>query len=459
MALSVAEAQARQIQAAVYLRISKDEDDNRLGVDRQRDDCVKECLARGWAPVVFTDNDVSASKGLKRPAYEQMLRGVTRGEFGAVVAHYADRLHRSPVELERFIDVVNAARVQVVTIKSGDYDLSTADGRMVARILGSVARGEVEKMAAKIARAKLQSAQAGKPSGGGRRPYGFEDDKITHRPDEADAIRDAAQATINGASLHSVAERMGKTTYVTKRILTSERVAGLRKAGTEVVPAVWEPIVDMETWQTVRSILLNPSRSNTGAGGGRRYLLSGLMVCWRCGEKLRSNPTQGKRRYACPNNHLLRLAEPLEEYVSAQVLAALESPAVAEGLRQHDQSDADTKTLADTVARYEANQRMLDREFLVERLISKAVYIAAKSELDAKITDARQALAARAGARMADTLPLGSQRIRKAWDKGTVAERRDLISVVVESIVVGHAGKGARVFDPDLIEIHWRAEL
>jgi DNA invertase Pin-like site-specific DNA recombinase len=55
--------------AAVYLRISADPTGQQLGVARQREDCLKLCAEKGWTPIEYLDNDVSASSGKKRPQY------------------------------------------------------------------------------------------------------------------------------------------------------------------------------------------------------------------------------------------------------------------------------------------------------------------------------------------------------------------------------------------------------
>jgi DNA invertase Pin-like site-specific DNA recombinase len=39
------------VRAAVYLRQSRDRTGARLAVERQREDCLKLCAARGWEPI------------------------------------------------------------------------------------------------------------------------------------------------------------------------------------------------------------------------------------------------------------------------------------------------------------------------------------------------------------------------------------------------------------------------
>ncbi|ULN47968.1 recombinase family protein [Mycolicibacterium goodii] len=190
--------------AAVYLRISSDPTGNALGVARQREDCEKLCASRGWLPVEYCDNDTSASSGKRRPAYERMLVDIADGRVGAVVAWDLDRLHRRPIELERFMDLADAHRLALATV-SGDIDLSTAQGRLTARLKGAVARHEVEHASDRKRRAARQKAEAGRPQW--KRAFGYLGD--TYQPDPATAplVRQAYVAVLAGGSISDVARQ------------------------------------------------------------------------------------------------------------------------------------------------------------------------------------------------------------------------------------------------------------
>ena len=81
---------------------------------------------------------------------------------------------------------------------SGEIDLSHDQGRLVARLLTSVAKAETERKGARQREANDQAAKAGKRRTGGPRPFGYEDDHVTPRPAEADAIEWAADALLGG---------------------------------------------------------------------------------------------------------------------------------------------------------------------------------------------------------------------------------------------------------------------
>src|SRR3954469_12941109 len=198
------------VRAALYCRISDDRRGLGLGVARQQQDCLELAGRHGWqVTAAFVDNDVSAYSGKPRPQYDQLMRAVHSGEVDVVVAWDPDRLHRSPAELEGFITAVERAGVDVVTVQAGRWDLSTASGKLVARMLGSIARHESDHKSERVRRALQQNAGAGRSHG--RVPYGW----IRERgpdgavrevvvPEQAAVIGRIADGLLAGESLRSL---------------------------------------------------------------------------------------------------------------------------------------------------------------------------------------------------------------------------------------------------------------
>src|SRR5690625_3961401 len=94
-------------QAGIYLRISDDKTSEGRGDERQEQDGRK--VARNLdAKIVdtFKDNDISAYSGTPRPEYQRLLEAISTGRVDTVIAWHNDRLHRSPKELEHFIDLI-----------------------------------------------------------------------------------------------------------------------------------------------------------------------------------------------------------------------------------------------------------------------------------------------------------------------------------------------------------------
>ncbi|MFF9844597.1 recombinase family protein [Streptomyces sp. NPDC013740] len=176
----------RIVRCFAYLRMSEDREGAGLGVDRQLEDIEE--LAAGLTTRdveyrivrVFEDNDLSAYSGKPRPDYLSMLQALRDGQGDCVLSWHTDRIHRSPAELEEYIDVCQPRQIDTRTVKAGHLDLTTATGRMIARQLGVQARYEVERMIERARRQRDQMAERGEYFGG-RRPFGYEPDGITPR--------------------------------------------------------------------------------------------------------------------------------------------------------------------------------------------------------------------------------------------------------------------------------------
>ena len=75
-----------------------------------------------------------------------MLAVAESGTIGAIVTWHNDRLHRSPKELEAFIDLVERSELRLAVVAGGDYDLTTPDGRLSERLVGAVAHNAERKL-------------------------------------------------------------------------------------------------------------------------------------------------------------------------------------------------------------------------------------------------------------------------------------------------------------------------
>src|SRR5581483_1387782 len=196
------------VRAGVYARISSDREGDNLAVSRQLADCEALAERKDWAITErYIDSDVSAYRGKLRPNYRRMLADIELGHINAVVVYHADRLHRHPRELEDFIDLCQRMGTRLATV-SGDVDLATHEGQLIARIQGAVARKESDDKSRRIQRKHEELAQAGKVSGGGSRAYGYEADKVTIRPDEAEVVRKLARRVLAGDSLKALAREL-----------------------------------------------------------------------------------------------------------------------------------------------------------------------------------------------------------------------------------------------------------
>jgi site-specific DNA recombinase len=437
------------VRAVIYARISSD-DGTALGVTRQEQDCRALCDARGWnVAEVIVDNDVSAYSARRRPGYESLLDGLRGRRWDVLVVWHPDRLHRRPVELEEFIDVVETSGAQVSTVTAGEVDLSTPDGRLLARIVGSVARKESEDKSRRLRRKHLELAEAGEFGGGGRRPFGYEPGGMVVREVEAAEIRAAVARVLAGGSLRSICTDWNSRFPATggglwelrgvKRVLCSPRIAGLRQHQGEVIgPAKWPAIIDPDESMRVRAILA----ANNHPKPARSHLLAGWLVCGECEAKMLSRAHNSNRpgrkprripRYVCSSDRggcgkIGIAADPLDVHVGALVvdwLARRKVPAV----EQPSPLPAIEGRLEELAEMWSAGE------------ISRAEWSAARRSLEAR--------------RVVPVTPsLAGRDFRAEWSAADLAGRRDLVAVAVERIVIVAATSNR--FDPNRAKVEWR---
>lgn len=458
--------------AGVYKRISQDKTGQAAGVTRQDKDARELAGRLGWDVVdTYTDNDISAYSGRRRPEYERLKADLEAGRIDAVVAWHPDRLYRRAKELEAFVDLVQAVGAEVATVQAGAVDLATPNGRLVARIGAAVAQHESEHKAERVARWHQDRAEAGQPNGG-RRPYGFLPDRVGHDPVESELVREAAARVLAGESFHAIVldfERRGVTTVTGARwsstalagVLRSPRIAGLREHHGKLHQAVWEPILDRPTWDALRAL-----------GAGRRrpgrpleYVLSRVARCALCGCGMTGNRTRhNERSYRCPPGHangrgcgkVGRNAAALEDHVAALVIDALAGPALAKALEEQAGLE---DTLAGPAAVLETLDRRLERlkhEYAVEDIWTKAEFLTQKAELESR--RAEVAATIQPARRHIPGLPSDKAALTKWWETASKDDRRAVIALVVDHVVVHPVGKAAgHKFNPDKVEIIWKA--
>lgn len=119
---------------ALYARVSTDRGnqttENQLRV-------LQEAAGRlGWTIVaVHVDEGISGAKGReKRPGYDALLKGVTRGEYDLVAAWSVCRLGRSLQDLVGFLADLQAREVGLYLHVQG-LDTSTPSGRLLFSLL------------------------------------------------------------------------------------------------------------------------------------------------------------------------------------------------------------------------------------------------------------------------------------------------------------------------------------
>jgi len=461
---------------ALYARISRDPNGNMLGVTRQLEDCRAEAERRGWlVGEEYVDDDTSAYSGKARPAYKRLLRDIEAGVVDAVIVYHLDRLHRRPIELEQFAQTcARAGLVDVVTLH-GDFDLANGDGLLVARLMAAVAANESDAKSRRIKRKFLEVAETGAPyMGGGHRPFGYQEDRATPFEPEAEVFREAAARVLAGETLYGVAasiEARGitgtkgskMTPSALRTLLLRPRNYGMRVHQGQVIgQGTWTPLISAEDGERLRLLLTDPKRRKNRAA--RRYLLSGLLRCGRCGATMMSSPRGSERRYACgiqstkhdPCKGTYINAVNLEAFIADAVLLRLDSPALTDAMTGDPEDAVRVKALGDQIASDTARMDDLASAY-AEGMFSIQEWKTARDRLEASLEANRKALARLTQHDALEEYIGRGETLREQWETLTLSQQVAIIKAVLEHVGIGPATRrGIQGLDPERVVPAWR---
>lgn len=487
------------VDVGIYTRLSDDGTGEALAVARQSDDGHGLCQLRRWRPVkVYEDIDFSAyQRRVKRPDFERMLTDLHAGTIQGIVVYDLDRLVRQPRDLELLIDIFEDHPEYVCASMQGDIDLSSDDGRTMARVLVAFANKSSADTARRVKRKQLSLATEGKLHGG-RVPFGWMDDGVTVDSDAKREILEAQRRVIAGVKLSEIradwhergirprSRNGGEFRRVTRKgvpipktelptheplsghnirlILTSPALAGVKVYKGEImrddegnpIPAAWEAICTQGDIDAVKAAL-DGRRTTKGrnAGGARRYLLSGIARCGVCGRGLRGSfrKTAGGPRfyYICDGGgiggcgKLARIGEPVDKLIISIVLAD------EEGKRSQ----------ASNVPDWGKEQRLQTvlREIkeLTDAKIAGKISVSALIQVLPPLEEERDALQAekRKLIAQATTAAVLNESTHDDFDRLPLGAQRERILRSLQAVVIHPVGRGRRTFNPDLIEPVW----
>lgn len=435
---------------------------------------------RGWTVTdVLEENDTSASGKKRRPLYENLLAMIEARQVDVVIAYQMDRLTRSLGELEHLIALSERTGVKVATA-AGDIDLSTEAGRLVGRILASVARSEIEVKARRHRDAQAQAAAEGRRVGG-RRPFGYEQDGMTIRPREAAAIRQGFEDILAGLPLAEIARRWNSLGLRSQSrewswdnvrvVLLNPRYAGLRAHKGEVVgPAVWDALVPEETWRAAVGVLKDPARRR---GAGPKRPLTGIALCgypyrswdeWKedsgaqaCGAHLHAGGAARKyKMYRCSGTmgHIGRKSEPVEEYITEVVFGRLLQPDAVGFLVDDDRPDVGELR----VEAMSLRQRLDDLAGLfAEGALTGAQLREGTARARRRLEEIELLMADAGRVDVLGDLVRAPDRdaMAELWEEYSVARRAAVVDTLME-VWVFPPGRGTRIFRPETVGVRWR---
>ena len=313
---------------AIYTRVStKDQVSKGFSLDAQEKVGRQLCDRNKWPYKVFTERGQSANKETldNRPALENILDLAEDGKIQYLFVTELDRLSRNPITLTYIKKILSDSDVKVIT-PSQTFDFRDDEDDFLSDLLGILAKRENRLRVKRSRRAKTEAVKLGRWVGS-TLPYGWmkqpcEGDRLKHNqlvphPEESIIYLQMVDWSMKGLGANSIAQKLndlGIRTRFTE--ISKQGKSFIWKAGTVLRilknpickgfyvygdgSATIKGIITPEKWQELQANLKG-NYNNAGRNIKHFYLLRGLLVCKRCGNRLFGliKPSKGMRCYCC----------------------------------------------------------------------------------------------------------------------------------------------------------------
>lgn len=196
--------------AALYLRVSTDDQTRNYGLDVQRQRCTAMATVKGWQLAgEYTDEGVSGTKSAAdRPGLARLMEDVRAGTIDAVIVLALDRLGRKTRLVLELVEEFVAAGAVLVSCKES-LDTSSPQGQFVLTMFAALAQLDRDMIVQRTtdgrnARGGLDGEK------GGAIPYGYArtEGRLTVVERQAETVRYILHHRDAGKSYHQIAREL-----------------------------------------------------------------------------------------------------------------------------------------------------------------------------------------------------------------------------------------------------------
>ncbi|EOO75995.1 hypothetical protein IIC_01738 [Bacillus cereus VD021] len=292
------------MKCVIYRRVSTDmQAEKGSSLDAQKERLNAFAISQGWEVTNDYVDDGYSAKDMNRPALQRLLSDMRKNKFDIILVYKLDRLCRSVRDLN---DMITEFEKYNVKFKSSteSLDTTTATGRMMINIIGTLAQWEREQTAERVSMIMNQRSKKGLWNGGPM-PYGY-----TYKNNVASIIEHEAKVVrfcFNKAITHgaqAIARTLNENGYRTRdgnqwlmrsvlRMLHNplykgyvtyeeDRISQLAKVKIEG----FHPIISEEVFDKIQYIIKQRTLSPTRVKSDVIFPFSGILVCPKCGGKM-----------------------------------------------------------------------------------------------------------------------------------------------------------------------------
>lgn len=282
---------------ALYIRVSTEAQyEEGYSIDAQKEMLAGYCISRGIKAYEFYIDGGYSGSNIYRPRLEDLISDIEEGKISAVVVYKLDRLSRSQKDTLYLIeDVLIPNGVGFISLNE-NMDTSTPIGRAMLGIMSAFAQLERETIRERTRMGMRERVKSGLWMGGGRVPFGYDYDKekgVLVPNKDAETVRRIYSLYLQGYSTLKIAAMLGlKYERLAIQILKRKSNIGVIVYNGEEYEGCHEPIVSKEVYEKAMDLMERRKKDHSKYG---KNLLSGFVICGKCGAKMRYQKWSGGR--------------------------------------------------------------------------------------------------------------------------------------------------------------------
>jgi DNA invertase Pin-like site-specific DNA recombinase len=476
---------------------------------------VERAAALGWnrsnIEIVDEDQGKSGATTEGRAGFARLAEAVGHGQAGAILAIEVSRLARSSMDWQRLLSLCSVAGVVVID-EQAIYDTADRDDRLLLDLKGTMSEAELQWLRLRLVGGRLNKARRGELWRNAPIGYVWRDTRLELDPDEAVqravatlferfAIEPTSWAVVrwarqNGFKCPSrrydgelewrdlTMSRLNVLlhnptyagVYVYGRQPTVKKIVdGTIREGRKRLPMDEWPVkidgahpayISWETFLSNRERLhQNLSKMHGATSGAPKNgpaLLAGIVLCGRCGRRMRVDYTTNERklwRYLCTGKHVSMQTicwsvngNTLDDVVEKLFLETMTPSEIDLSIAVEREANGQAQSLAAQwearieQAQYEA--RRAERRYKAvdpdNRVVARTLErewearLQDLAEVERQYADARRERRVELSAADRDALRAIARDLPMVWrsDTTTPAERKAMLRLVIEAITL-----------------------